>query len=400
MSPLSSFIARLQKRIRQDFFLPETGLYYDHLSAVAGPERFAHLPTAIEIAAEFPNPCGWGTGMEDCALHAGSLIDSELLAGEAAFQRRPLEALVRLVTAHGHPGFVARGFSPVAGNHCYPNSSRDQFTLAVFGAWRYFSSAKNPSGRRDAAEVLKKISDFCERRVTSENHWNIGRLTGGPAMVSTLWDCAPHEMLRLPMIHAAAGAANHEPRKIELARRLLPQGIRRTLELDPNGFWWDISISQMQLSLFVLRELAVFPEGADDLELAMRRAAELAQREIDRLFDQAEAFTGTWGPPLHTWRDCPRRADVTPPEEGSRPYFNVRFPPDFGTSTELLRGIGNLTTSLALADALTPATVRRLESLLERLDIEHCCSGGIIQLLQGCCRAARRHHALPEMSNA
>ena len=30
------------------------------------------LPSPEEVAANFPNPCGWSTGMEDCMLNAGS----------------------------------------------------------------------------------------------------------------------------------------------------------------------------------------------------------------------------------------------------------------------------------------------------------------------------------------
>lgn len=53
------------------FFRPETNLFYDYLSSRSPDTCQAHLPTAEEIKRQYPNTCGWGTGMEDSAISAG-----------------------------------------------------------------------------------------------------------------------------------------------------------------------------------------------------------------------------------------------------------------------------------------------------------------------------------------
>ena len=59
------------ERIWSAFFHPATSLFYDCLT-----ENGLHsLPTPQEIAKQYPNPCGWSTGMEDSMLSAGAAMD-------------------------------------------------------------------------------------------------------------------------------------------------------------------------------------------------------------------------------------------------------------------------------------------------------------------------------------
>ncbi len=262
------------REVVRTFFLPSLNLFYDYTTGDSFEHRFDHLPKPEEIAAEDPDPCGRGSGMEDCPLHAGAMLDAAIRCGESELASRVLIGLESLVMRHGRPGFVARGFSPFAGNLCYPNSSRDQFTLAVFGAWRAFCSMPSAVDRRCAAEILRNISDYCLENVTAENDFNLGRFDGGPAMVSLMRrGCAPHEALRLPMFHAAAGVATGESERIAVAAALLPEAIAKTLEMRDDGGWWDISLSQFQLSVAVLLECNAFPEAAGTLREISRRFA-------------------------------------------------------------------------------------------------------------------------------
>ena len=48
--------------IWKKLFCAKTGLFYDRISP--DDDRFSHLPSVEEIAKQFPNPSGWGTGME------------------------------------------------------------------------------------------------------------------------------------------------------------------------------------------------------------------------------------------------------------------------------------------------------------------------------------------------
>ena len=56
-------------------FSDKTNLFYDFVSSYDYEHRFDHLPTDDEITAQIPNPCGWGTGMEDSMLNAGPILD-------------------------------------------------------------------------------------------------------------------------------------------------------------------------------------------------------------------------------------------------------------------------------------------------------------------------------------
>ena len=258
--------------------------------------------------------------MEDCALHAGAMLDTAIRCGEFELASRVLIGLESLVVRHGRPGFVARGFSPFAGNLCYPNSSRDQFTLAVFGAWRAFCSMPSEVERRCAAGILRNISDYCLEIVTAENGFNLGRFDGGPAMVSLMRrGCAPHEALRLPMFHAAAGVATGEPERIAAAAAILPEAIAKTLEMRDDGGWWDISLSQFQLSIAVLLECGRFPEAAGTLREVSREICRLTRRELDILLARGEADPARLNARMCDWRDCPRRLLVAPAAEGGRP---------------------------------------------------------------------------------
>ena len=63
------------------FFCPETELFYDYVIDDQS-NAWHHLPLPDDIKANVPNPCGWGTGMEDSALNGGSALDALVLAYE------------------------------------------------------------------------------------------------------------------------------------------------------------------------------------------------------------------------------------------------------------------------------------------------------------------------------
>lgn len=369
----------------RNFFLPSLNLFYDYTTGDSFEHRFDHLPKLEEIAAEDPDPCGRGSGMEDCALHAGAMLDAAIRCDESELASRVLIGLESLVVRHGRPGFVARGFSPFAGNLCYPNSSRDQFTLAVFGAWRAFCAMPSAMDRQCAAEILRNISEYCLENVTAENGFNLGRFDGGPAMVSLMRrGCAPHEALRLPMFHAAAGVATGESERIAVAAALLPEAIAKTLEMRDDGGWWDISLSQFQLSVAVLLECNVFPEAVGTLREISREICRLTRRELEILLARGEADPSRLNARMCDWRDCPRRLLVAPAAEGGRSYRHVTLPQEYQIAAGILRGIGNLLTALFYGkEAPSPEAARRIVRLLSAVDFPHCSCGGTIQLLQG-----------------
>ena len=50
------------------FYLPSVQTFGDYLSSYEKGREQAHLPTAEEVKRQYPNPCGYSTGMEDGAI--------------------------------------------------------------------------------------------------------------------------------------------------------------------------------------------------------------------------------------------------------------------------------------------------------------------------------------------
>jgi hypothetical protein len=93
----------------------------------------ARLPSAERIKRLEPNECGYGTGMDDGPLFGGILLvaicDQYDVTHEDSLRADALSVFSGLklcATAHGVPGFVARGVCPEDGKSIYITSSRDQ----------------------------------------------------------------------------------------------------------------------------------------------------------------------------------------------------------------------------------------------------------------------------------
>ena len=133
------------KGIREQLFDPRTNLFYDYTTSHDRAQKFRYLPAPEEVAADFPNPCGWGTGMEDCMLNAGSALDILCkLIPDPLVSARGVQGIALCCEGHHRPGFVARGMTPTDEPRCYSNTSRDQLTLAVYGLWRVLHSGGGP----------------------------------------------------------------------------------------------------------------------------------------------------------------------------------------------------------------------------------------------------------------
>ena len=397
------------KQIQELLYHPGTELIYDYVTSRDPLHRFDHLPSPEEVAANFPNPCGWSTGMEDCMLSAGSTLDILRLRREkgggspadTAFGCRLLNGIHRCATVHGRPGFVARGITPRDGKSCYSNSSRDQFTLAVYGIWRFLRTFPDAPAaeRRKARELLRSIALHCESAVTPERDYDLGRLDGGRAVVSKMWQCGPHEVLRLPMIYAAAFEATGEKHWLEEAKRYVGPGLPITLTVSSKECYWDIPTAQLQISLRLLLETGLFPELRSTLFEAAARVTRLARPILHRQLDAALSFSGDWGALYENWRLLPMR--ITPqtlsPDGRSamfdgKTYLNPCFGNAYAEPNSCLRSIGNCLIAVLLDDnaALSAAELNSLRQVFQRVDFSRCSGSGLIQLLHGCLLALHR----------
>jgi len=244
--------------------------------------------------------------------------------------------------------------------------------------------------------------------VTAGHEYDLGRLDGGRAIVSKMWQCGAHEVLRLPMIYAAAFEATGDGHWRDAARKYAIPALPVTLGVSARECYWDIPTAQLQISLRFFRETDLFPELRNGLSSAMKRVTQLARPQLQRLLARALAFEGDWGAFCENWRFLPMK--ITPQTISPRgdtavfdgkTYLNPCFNAAYAEPNSLLRGIGNCLIAVLLDDsaALDRFEVDSLQTLLEKVNFTLCTGSGTVQLLHGC-RLALHRGAEHSLSNA
>ena len=245
------------------FYLPRTHLFYDYLTSYEAGKELAHLPTPEEAARQYPNECGYGTGMEDCMISAGAMlsliVDRYAVTKQEMLRERALDVFRGIelcATAHGVPGFLARGVCADDLKSIYPNSSRDQYTHAVHGLWLYHRSPLcSPETRREVGTVLAAVADRMTRTVTPENGYDSLRADGtrDTRGISRMWNVKGHEAARLPMVYAAAWDVTGRQEYHDRYRRYLTPAIEQSFTVEANQptYAW----LQMQASIELLASL-------------------------------------------------------------------------------------------------------------------------------------------------
>lgn len=339
----------LLEQIRDRYYRKETGLIYDWISSFEPAKRFEHLPNAEEISRQIPNPCGWGTGMEDSALHGGMMLAALCHRDrdeDTGFSERLFDGMRSLGTVHGKRGFVARSISPRDGKSCYINSSRDQYTLFVYGLWRFYQSGRKQSGQRaEIRSLLTGIAEYCENRT------EILRLDGRPGLVSRLTGrIGLHEILRPAMFFAAASAVSGDRHWLECCRESAAAGIPGCLRLDAKQDWWYMELYQMTLSLLLLAETDT--ENADTYRFILKQAGELSIRKLrdHRVYWETrrteDAVSGK------SWRCLPLKLCHYDSESSvlyeGYPYYCPCYPDAFSQAQEKWRELGQMAAVAAL----------------------------------------------------
>jgi hypothetical protein len=387
--------------IKNSLFNHTTNLIYDYLSDFDTANPFAHLPWPDEIAASCPNPCGWGTGMEDSMLNAGSLMETlclkhALLPDPTAKQwaDRLLEGMILCSTVHGVKGFVARSVSPHDKKSCYINSSRDQFTLCVYGAWRYWQTFadSDPAGGVRARQLIESIAQYCEENIIVNSQNNLQRLDGKPGLASDMIGVQVHEIMRLPMFFAAAWDITGSEHWKKYYLKYATNGIKHNIKLDENLPWWDISFSQMQLSLALLYDIESNEPLKSQYNEALTHTAQLASRFFRPVLAKALDKPGDWSEKNTAWRLLPmylQQETIKAPDQSimthGYAYLNPRFPQPFRDSQRLLQAVGNYMMTLCLAPDFQcdPDILNGFKTLISRPDYKNHGSDGPVRLLHG-----------------
>jgi hypothetical protein len=279
----------------QWYFHPTTGLFYDYLCSTDHAERFRYLPTPAEAARHYPNPNGWGTGMEDSSINAGvwlgMICDRFEVTGEAHLQEsanRVYEGMVLCATLSSSPGMVLRSVSPVDVRSHFMESSRDQYTWHAYGLWRFSHSTLADAAQRETIRgILTSVCERLERNVIAgATDYHLCREDGQPGLVDKMWHVEPHEVARLPMLYAIAGDLTGDGHWWDLYHRYARQAAEESLQVPPQ-MRTVYALLQEQVSLEALHKLE--PEETP-LKVAWLRALEFVAQRVEAFPRQSSQY--------------------------------------------------------------------------------------------------------------
>jgi len=377
------------------FYLPKVQTFGDYLGSYEKGKEQAHLPTAEEIKRQYPNPCGYSTGMEDGAILGGAMLsvlcDRFAVTGEESLRETAAQVFAGLrlcATVHGVRGFVARNVCPEDGRSIYINSSRDQVTHFVHGLWQYYHSPL--SGEATRQQIRGLLADVAERMiafVTPENDFDFCRADGRrcPLGICRMWNVQPHEAARLPMIYAAAWDVTGDERYRQQWRRYVGEAIEQSAE--PGEQKPAYALLQMQCSLELLHELEPEPKLKETIHARMTKVHELAAKRfasvLTKIAKKSPEEMRMLGP---DWRQVPEWKD-------QKGYMNPQWGP-YREIWQLTREAGESALILLMVDPrlLSEAQQNSLRDMILRFDYAHNSSCGIIYHLAAYWKA--RHHHL------
>ncbi len=243
--------------LMSNLFCEETNLFYDYIVPEKRGDFKAYLPSLEYINKNIPNPCGWGTGMEDSMINGSVMLEAAVLGYELtkeenfkSLAKKFFKGLKLCASISESEGFLARSVSPVDGKTHYIDSSRDQYTHWIFSVSKYFESGY---AEKDDMDFIKKaligFAKRAKRNVCEEKGWNLLREDGGTGFVTALWNAAAHEMMRLPMFYLAAWKIGGDESFKEDYLRFRDEGLLASEEILYKDNMRPFAFGQMQLSL-------------------------------------------------------------------------------------------------------------------------------------------------------
>jgi hypothetical protein len=378
------------------FYLPGVQTFGDYLSSYEKGREQAHLPTAAEVRRQYPNPCGYSTGMEDGAILGGAMLsvlcDRFAVTKDESLRQKAADVfagLERCATVHGVKGFVARNVCPEDSKSTYINSSRDQVTHFVHGLWQYSRSPLPDEATKQRVRViLGEVADRMTAFVTPENDYDFCRADGTrcPLGICRMCKVQPHEAARLPMIYAAAWDVTREERHRIQWRKYVAEAVAQSANPGENKPAY--ALLQMQCSLELLHELETDADLRDQIQRHMIHVRDLAAKRftsvIRQLAEKSPEEMRMTGP---DWRTVP----VWKNQKG---YPNPQWGP-FREVWHLTREAGESALILLMVEppSLTAGQKGALSELIGGFDYDHNASCGILYHLAAFWKA-RRHGLL------
>ncbi len=291
------FLERTDEGIREAWrmsfeklYCEKTKLFYDYLAEDAPDGAISNLPDPETIRLQIPNPCGWGTGMEDSVLNGGIMLEALVTLYQKTRDAQILpvlhevfEGFLACATVSDQEGFLARSISPVDGRSHYINSSRDQYTHWVYMSMLLFRSGLATQAEKAAiARVLAGFAGKAEREIRNGADEYL-REDGQTGMVCRMWGkLEPHEYLRLPMIYLAAWAAGGDEHWYKKYKEYREEAFRLSEAICKPGetdrYLYAYALLQMQYSLRLIYDLEQDREYADRAARLMGFVADFSEK--------------------------------------------------------------------------------------------------------------------------
>lgn len=254
-------VEKLWDYIWECLFYPETSLIYDLRTTIQKDGNIIDLPTIDEISRNYPNACGWNTGMENSMINGGIMLDTIIERYNKTGDKSMISyadkifAGIKLCSEiSGSPGFLARSVSPFDKKSFYMNSSRDQYTHVISALVHYYDSDLCAE-KEKVAEILVSFAERAYKNATKENGYDLLRADGKQSLVCRVWgDIIGHEFLRLPMFYMAAYHVSNDEKWLILYKELRDEALANSYDFcdKDSGFF---AYLQMQISIRILYEL-------------------------------------------------------------------------------------------------------------------------------------------------
>ncbi len=244
-------------------YCPGTGMFYNHLVGDEPDAATRYLPEPEMIQHLVPNPAGYGTGLEDCMMNAGIMMDAVISRYEAEkdasmrdYASGIYSGMELGATVSPKEGFLPRGVSPADRKSHYIDTSRDQYTNWFFGAFRfYFSPLSDDKQKESIRRCLTAMAKKFEREVIPQNGYSFLREDGKCGLVGGMWgEIGAHEYLRLPMLYLLTYQTTGDEYWYRAYMKYRDEAIEKTLAFVPLHGATYVGL-QLQYSLRMVHDL-------------------------------------------------------------------------------------------------------------------------------------------------
>lgn len=381
-------IVKIENYIWQKLFCEKSNLFYDFRVSDEPDANVRALPKPELIRSQVPNPCGYSTGMEDSSLNGGIMLDATVAAFEVTGDEKYIDmartiysGLRLCAEAHGYPGFISRSVSPDDGKSVYFNSSRDQYTNWVFGAYRYYNSGFASDEHKESIKnAFTEIAKKHESDVVPENNYNLLRPDGKQGIALGMWgNIDAHEFLRMPMFYLAAYYVSGDIHWRKLYESYRDEALEKSFEIDCSKLWHAYCSLQMQYSVKLLYELETDAEYKAKYKALMEKIADYYVRDFEN--ECHRLTSGKSGIDLSAcygvWDKLQARFKGF---IGERAYYCPTHPKEAADCFYALRDIGNSAQVIALAGKADQRILDAVLSVIQIIDIDNHYTGGPIDL--------------------